>query len=41
MIFPHLQKGKANAFAYKQQARKLQATLVRNYWRGWSVELLA
>ena len=30
----------------KQQARKLQATLVRNYdrpthWQGWSVELLA
>ena len=29
-----------------EQARKLQATLVRNYrllthWRGWSVELLA
>ena len=35
---------------YIKQARKLQATLVRNYellthllthWRGWSVELLA
>ena len=31
---------------HEKQARKLQATLVRNYhrptrWRGWSVELLA
>ena len=31
---------------HNEQARKLQATLVRNYhrptrWRGWSVELLA
>ena len=42
-IGPHLSGKMTNSL---QQARKLQATLVRNYdlitrWRGWGVELLA